>query len=70
MKNKELLIPIKKEIEKAIQTYGEDEYYHIDDDLNKNPTWHVMIEDYYFAVEDFYIIVEDDGTLVLRINQD
>ena len=64
MKIKDLLEPIKKDLEKTIRIYGEDEYDYDDHD----PHVELMYGDTYRDIDDIYFHVEDDGDVVLRIN--
>lgn len=66
MKIKKLLIPILEDLEKAIETWGEDNYEYDDNE----PHVEVMLGDSYHYIDNIYFIVEDDGDVVIRINTD
>ena len=66
MKIKELLQPVKEQLEQVINTEGENEY-----DFDEwEPHLELMYGDTYHHIDDMYWIVEDDGDVVLRVNTD
>lgn len=66
MKIKEILQPVKDQLEQVINTEGENKY-NFDE---WEPHLELMYKDTYHIVDDIYFIVEDDGDVVLRINTD